>query len=102
VEIFRHLPPSQNGDVILALRTEHELYVEYQSGPRELYDLDFDPYQLQNVYATADPAHIAALSQRLAELAVSGVPEPSSLRLIGLAVPAPFRRRKRVDNASVK
>ena len=56
MEIFRHLPPSQNGDVILALRTEHEVYVEYRSGPRELYDLRTDPYQLQNVYATADPA----------------------------------------------
>ena len=43
VEIFRHLPPSQNGDVILALRTEHEVYVEYRSGPRELYDLRTDP-----------------------------------------------------------
>ena len=102
VEIFRHLPPSQNGDVILALRTEHELYVEYRSGPRELYDLDSDPYQLQNVYATADPAHIAELSQRLAELAVSRVPEPGGLSLIGLAVPALLRRRKRVNNASVK
>lgn len=71
VEIFRHLPPSQNGDVILGLRTEHEVYVEYRSGPRELYDLRTDPYQLQNVYATADPGHIAELSQRLAELAVS-------------------------------
>jgi len=71
VEIFRHLPPSQNGDVILALRTEHEVYVEYRSGPRELYDLRTDPYQLQNVYATADASHIAALSQRLAELAIS-------------------------------
>jgi hypothetical protein len=95
VEIFRHLPPSQNGDVILALRTEHELYVEYRSGPRELYDLVSDPYQLQNVYATADPAHIAELSQRLAELAVSkGVPEPGGLSLIGLAVAALQRRRK--------
>jgi N-acetylglucosamine-6-sulfatase len=71
VEVFRHLPPSQNGDVILALRTEHEVYVEYRSGPRELYDLRSDPYQLQNLYATADPDHIAELSQRLAELAVS-------------------------------
>jgi hypothetical protein len=71
VELYRHLPPAQNGDVIKALRTEHELYVEYQSGPRELYDVTTDPYQLQNVYATADPAHIAELSQRLAELAVS-------------------------------
>ena len=71
VELYRHLPPAQNGDVIKALRTEHEVYVEYRSGPRELYDLRTDPYQLQNVYATADPGHIAELSQRLAELAVS-------------------------------
>lgn len=71
VELYRHLPPAQNGDVIKALRTEHEVYVEYQSGPRELYDLRTDPYQLQNMYATADPAHIAELSQRLAVLAVS-------------------------------
>ena len=71
MELYRHLPPAQNGDVIKALRTEHEVYVEYQSGPRELYDLRTDPYQLQNMYATADPGHIAELSQRLAELAVS-------------------------------
>jgi N-acetylglucosamine-6-sulfatase len=71
VEIYRRLPPLGNGDVILGLRTEHEMYVEYRSGPRELYDLRTDPYQLQNVYATADPAHIAELSQRLAVLAVS-------------------------------
>jgi len=71
VELYRHLPPAQNGDVIKAVRTEHEIYVEYQSGPREHYDLRTDPYQLQNTYATADPAHIAELSQRLAELAVS-------------------------------
>ncbi len=71
VELYRHLPPAQNGDVIKAVRTEHEVYVEYRSGPRELYDLRTDPYQLQNSYATADPAHVADLSARLAELAVS-------------------------------
>jgi N-acetylglucosamine-6-sulfatase len=71
VEKYNHLPPDQNGDVIKALRTEHEVYVEYASGPRELYDLRTDPYQLQNVYATADPGHIADLSRRLAELAAS-------------------------------
>ena len=71
VELYRHLPPDQNGDVIKALRTEHEVYVEYASGPRELYDLRTDPYQLQNIYATADPAHLADLSRRLADLASS-------------------------------
>ena len=71
IELYRHLPPAQNGDVIKAVRTEHEVYVEYASGPRELYDLRTDPYQLDNIYATADPAHIAELSARLAELAAS-------------------------------
>ena len=71
VELYRHLPPAQNGDVIKAVRTEHEIYAEYKSGPRELYDLTTDPYQLQNIYSTADPSHIAELSERLAELAVS-------------------------------
>jgi len=71
VALYRHLPPAQNGDVIRAVRTENEVYVEYQSGPRELYDLTTDPYQLENLYATADPGHIAELAQRLAELAVS-------------------------------
>jgi arylsulfatase A-like enzyme len=71
VELYRHLPPMQNGDVIKAVRTEQELYVEYQSGPRELYDLVKDPDQLENIHATADPSHIAELSARLAELATS-------------------------------
>ncbi|HVK07645.1 MAG TPA: sulfatase, partial [Gemmataceae bacterium] len=62
VELYRHLPPAQNGDVIKALRTEYEVYVEYRSGPRELYDLRTDPDQLHNLYATADPGHIADLS----------------------------------------
>jgi arylsulfatase A-like enzyme len=71
VELYRQPPPEQNGDVIKALRTEHEVYVEYQSGPRELYDLRDDPDQLENIYAAADPSHIADLSARLAELATS-------------------------------
>jgi hypothetical protein len=57
--------------VIKALRTEHEVYVEYKSGPRELYDLVKDPDQLENIHATADPSRIAELSARLAELATS-------------------------------
>jgi hypothetical protein len=47
------------------------VYVEYQSGPRELYDLRDDPDQLENIYATADPSHIADLTDRLEELATS-------------------------------
>jgi N-acetylglucosamine-6-sulfatase len=38
-----------------ALRTEDELYVEYETGERELYDLEVDPYQLDNRYEVSDP-----------------------------------------------
>lgn len=70
VEIYRIIP-SLSGAAGFALRTQHETYVEYADGFRELYDLRTDPYQLQNLAATADPDHIAELSRRLAELAVS-------------------------------
>ncbi len=51
-----------------AIRTEDYLYVEYNTGERELYDLNKDPYQLQNLSATADPNLLKQLSSRLAEL----------------------------------
>lgn len=51
-----------------ALRTTDHLYVEYASGERELYDLGADPFQLENLAATADPDDLAPLAARLAEL----------------------------------
>jgi N-acetylglucosamine-6-sulfatase len=51
-----------------AIRTAAWTYVEYGTGERELYDLAGDPDQLDNVVETADPALVAALSARLAEL----------------------------------
>ena len=44
-----------------ALRTNNYLYVEYKTGEHELYDLGKDPYELNNMYATAPPE----LKQRL-------------------------------------
>jgi arylsulfatase A-like enzyme len=38
-----------------AIRTEDHLYVEYKTGERELYDLEEDPYERRNLYATASP-----------------------------------------------
>ncbi len=35
---------------LVAVRTEDRLYVEYETGESELYDLEKDPYQLNNVY----------------------------------------------------
>jgi arylsulfatase A-like enzyme len=49
-----------------ALRTEQYTYVRYETGERQLYDLHTDPYQLRNLAATADPALVARLDQRLA------------------------------------
>ncbi len=43
-------------------------YVEYATGERELYDLSSDPYQLNNLAATADPALLATLHARLDSL----------------------------------
>ncbi len=63
VEIYR-----PNGDIERALRTRTQSYAEYSRGPRELYDLRADPYQLRNLFA-GDTAAVAMLSQRLKELA---------------------------------
>jgi arylsulfatase A-like enzyme len=70
VEIYR--VPAQNAPPAKALRTRHELYVEHADGFRELYDLRADPYQLNNVFSSADKGHVKQLSERLAELLVSG------------------------------
>jgi N-acetylglucosamine-6-sulfatase len=51
-----------------ALRTTEWTYVEYGTGERELYHLASDPHQLENVVETTDPALVAALSARLADL----------------------------------
>ena len=70
VEVYRRLPPLGNGDAIRAVRTaDGVLYAEYDSGPKELYDLASDPYQLENAYAGAPQGSLRHLSRRLWELA---------------------------------
>jgi N-acetylglucosamine-6-sulfatase len=44
-----------------ALRTKNYLYVDYKTGEHELYDMRKDPYELNNMYATAPPE----ITQRL-------------------------------------
>jgi N-acetylglucosamine-6-sulfatase len=51
-----------------AVRTQDYLYVEYESGERELYDLANDPYQLENSYPGADPAFLRKMHNRLEAL----------------------------------
>lgn len=70
VEVYRRLPPLGNGDAIRALRTvDGLLYAEYDSGPKELYDLIEDPYELENRYDVAPPGHLKQFARRLSELA---------------------------------
>ena len=62
------LPPAGSGNppTYEALRTNDTLYVEYADGDRELYDLASDPYELDNLAATASPERLARLSIALA------------------------------------
>jgi N-acetylglucosamine-6-sulfatase len=73
-------------------------YLEYGTGERELYDLAADLRQLSNVAAEADPALLAALSARVAELAactraecrrLEDLPVGPDLRLADTAATAP-------------
>src|SRR5690606_27081826 len=57
-----------------ALRTADWTYVEYGNGERELYDLRGDPFQLDNVAASAEPLLLRQLSSRLAELSTCAGP----------------------------
>ncbi len=56
------IPPYQG------IRTKDNVYVEYSTGERELYDLDHDPYELTNIAATARPDLLKQLAARLYEL----------------------------------
>jgi arylsulfatase A-like enzyme len=44
------------------LRTARYLYAEHADGSLELYDMQTDPYQLQNIAATAEQALLDELS----------------------------------------
>ncbi|CAN5223259.1 sulfatase [soil metagenome] len=51
-----------------AVRTGTHKYVEYGNGETELYDLANDPYELENVYESADPALLDDLEAKLEAL----------------------------------
>ena len=51
------------------LRTSRYAYFEYgQTGEKELYDLKADPYQLESIHKSADPALLSRLRVRLEAL----------------------------------
>jgi len=47
------------------LRTQDALFVKYQTGELELYDLRADPFQLESLHRRANPALLKRLSARL-------------------------------------
>jgi hypothetical protein len=51
-----------------AIQTVTYKYVEHEVGDEELYDLSSDPYELESLHGTADPALIERLSSRLEDL----------------------------------
>jgi arylsulfatase A-like enzyme len=53
-------PPSYE-----AIRTPRSLYVEYDTGEREYYNLRRDPFELQNAYARLSPARVRRLHRTL-------------------------------------
>jgi arylsulfatase A-like enzyme len=53
---------------LVALRAEEKLYVEYETGESELYDLREDPYQLDNVYEDTGLADLWRLERSLEAL----------------------------------
>jgi arylsulfatase A-like enzyme len=67
-------PPRRVGLVEMrpwrGLRTPRYAYTEYpESGERELYDLETDPHELDNLAATASPCLLDGLATRLGALA---------------------------------
>jgi hypothetical protein len=56
-------PPSYE-----AMRTKRFLYVEYIDGEREFYDLQSDPYELDNLAASLPSSRLASLHAQLIRL----------------------------------
>ena len=48
-----------------AIRTVTHKYVEHEAGDEELYDLSSDPYELESLHTSADPALVESLRSRL-------------------------------------
>jgi arylsulfatase A-like enzyme len=59
---------SGNPTTYEAIRTPDFLYVEYDNGEREYYDLRTDPFELDNIVSTLPPDELAQLHQDLAAM----------------------------------
>jgi len=63
------LSQSSPDAAFLAVRTSRYVYVEHGSGEIEFYDLDQDPFELNNLVPSADPLLLSRFSAWLKELA---------------------------------
>ena len=87
--LIEHMRGTNPVPTYCALRTTRYLFVSYETGERELYDLDVDPYQLQNLTG-GDPGIEARLGTTLRSLCdppPPGYRTPTSVAatLLGLA-----------------
>ena len=64
-----HVRPELRVPSYRGLRSEDYTYVEYATGEREYYDLQTDPHQLTNAYASLDQARKGALHEKTRALA---------------------------------
>ena len=51
-----------------SVRTETHKYIEYNNGEKELYDLAADPYEMESIQESDDPALVEDLKARLEAL----------------------------------
>jgi N-acetylglucosamine-6-sulfatase len=58
-------PASGNPNTYEAMRTDQFLYVEYNDGEREIYNLDNDPFELHNLIGSVTPMQLAQLHAEL-------------------------------------
>lgn len=65
----QHLNKKKAIPTYKALRTGRYLYVEYETGEKELYDLSNDPDELHNIVTKADNNLLGQFSARLKEMA---------------------------------
>jgi N-acetylglucosamine-6-sulfatase len=66
--LLEHPKESGSRPLYYGVKTSTHKYVEYSTGEKELYDLEADPYELDNVYESADASVVADLQSRLEDL----------------------------------
>lgn len=76
--LIEHLEGTNPIPTYCAVRSERWKYVRYVTGEEELYDLEADPFELENL--AADPARVSVLQERRGRLRELCVPPPPGFR----------------------